>query len=280
MSYQCPLCHALLQQKAHHFQCPNRHQFDIAKEGYVNLMPVQHKRSKEPGDNKEMMQARRRFLENEYYNPMRDRVGQLCSEFIPATSSSVQFLDIGCGEGFYTTHVAQRLSSPDSQAQMFGLDISKTAIRYAAKRYHNCQFSVASSHRLPFADQYLDGILRIYAPCKPEELQRCLKPGGVFITVTPAARHLDQLKALIYQQVRPHPDQPESIDGFQLEHSENLHYAMEMSGMHAHDLLQMTPFAWRASAVVKSELMAQSNFTCEADFTLRVYRKVDASASI
>jgi 23S rRNA (guanine745-N1)-methyltransferase len=273
MPYQCPLCHTTLVQTHQSFRCVNGHQFDIAKENYVNLMPVQHKHSKHPGDNKEMIQARRRFLEQGYYHPMRERLAGLCSTAIAEHEYSPQLLDIGCGEGFYTGYVAQELLAKSPQSQIFGLDISKPAIRYAAKRYRNCQFCVASSHRLPFADQSLDVIMRIYAPCKTDELQRCIKPGGALITVTPAPRHLYQLKALIYPQVHLHPDHCESIQNFSLEASENLHDIIELPGNDAHDLLQMTPFAWRANESVKATLRQQNSFTCEIDFTLRVYRK-------
>ncbi|SJN59166.1 23S rRNA (guanine(745)-N(1))-methyltransferase [Vibrio ruber DSM 16370] len=272
MSYQCPLCDTPLQQEPGTFRCINRHQFDIAKEGYVNLMPVQHKRSKDPGDNKAMMQARRHFLEQGYYTAMRDQAARLCAQFI--SQSAELLLDIGCGEGYYTTHVAQTLDADNSDLQVYGLDISKPAIRYAAKRYPNCQFCIASSHRLPFAAQSIDAILRIYAPCKSEELHRCLKDDGIVVTVTPAARHLYQLKALIYQDVRLHDPQAESIEGFTPVHEEQLHYPMQMSGTDALNLLQMTPFAWRASEAVKTALQQQETFHCEADFTLRVYRKI------
>lgn len=187
MNYQCPLCHQPLSLTEKTFKCENNHQFDLAKEGYVNLMPAHHKRSKDPGDNKEMMQARRRFLEGNHYDPMRQEVARLCAKYTEGTTH--QLLDIGCGEGYYTDQVQQSLFEQDPQATVFGLDISKVAIRYASKRYPNCQFSVASSHRLPFADQSMDAILRIYAPCKAEELQRVIKDNGVVITVTPAGRH-------------------------------------------------------------------------------------------
>ena len=82
MHYQCPLCHQPLSQNDRTFKCEKNHQFDLAKEGYVNLMPAHHKRSKDPGDNKEMMQARRRFLEGNHYDPMRQAVVELCSNYI------------------------------------------------------------------------------------------------------------------------------------------------------------------------------------------------------
>ncbi|EKO3385126.1 23S rRNA (guanine(745)-N(1))-methyltransferase [Vibrio fluvialis] len=275
MAYQCPLCQQPLSLTERTYACENLHQFDVAKEGYVNLMPAHHKRSKDPGDNKEMMQARRRFLEAGHYDPMRDQIAVLCAQALQG--SQHQLLDIGCGEGYYTTYVANALQAQNPQAQTYGLDISKIAVRYAAKRYTNCEFTVASSHRLPFADASLDGILRIYAPCKAEELQRCVRNNGAVITVTPAARHLYQFKQGIYQDVRLHEEQPEIIDGFELETQQKLNYMMTLSGEEAFDLLQMTPFAWRASEEFKSEVRASEQFECEADFMLRVYRKQSPS---
>ncbi|MBF8999899.1 MULTISPECIES: 23S rRNA (guanine(745)-N(1))-methyltransferase [Vibrio] len=271
MAYLCPLCQQPLTKQNHAYTCENHHQFDIAKEGYVNLMPAHHKRSKDPGDNKEMTQARRRFLNGGHYHPMRARVAELVEQFIYQPASAL--LDIGCGEGYYTSHIADTLLANEHNMEVHGLDISKVAVRYAAKRYLNCQFTVASSHRLPFASESLDAVIRIYAPCKPEELLRCVKPGGIIVTVTPAARHLYQLKEKIYQSVRLHDETPELLTGFVLEHSEKIHYDMSLPGSEARDLLQMTPLEWHASDEFRAQLEATGVFSCEADFMLRIYRK-------
>lgn len=234
-------------------------------------MPVQHKHSKDPGDNKEMMQSRREFLEEGAYNPLRIKVAEFVAKFLPKNTPTL--LDIGCGEGFYTAYIHEHTAKEHTNLQTYGLDISKIAIRYAAKRYKNCHFSVASSHRLPFADHSLGAIIRIYAPCKAEELERCVADQGIIITVTPAARHLFQFKELIYQDVRHHDEHPETIPGFSLIHQEKLHYPMSLSGNSAFHLLQMTPFAWRASEAVKQTVKHASQFSCEADFMIRVFRK-------
>ncbi len=84
MSYQCPLCQHPLTHRSGSYSCENHHQFDLAKEGYINLLPVQFKRSKEPGDSKEMMQARRAFLDNHHYRPMRDQVIAAFEQYLPA----------------------------------------------------------------------------------------------------------------------------------------------------------------------------------------------------
>ena len=80
MSFSCPLCHARLTRSDKSFICPQGHQFDMAKEGYVNLLPVQHKRSRDPGDSAEMMQARRAFLDAGHYQPLRDTVASILGE--------------------------------------------------------------------------------------------------------------------------------------------------------------------------------------------------------
>ncbi|WP_153446689.1 23S rRNA (guanine(745)-N(1))-methyltransferase [Vibrio algicola] len=274
MSYQCPLCHHTLIARIGGFQCENNHQFDSAKEGYVNLMPVQHKRSKQPGDNVDMMQARRRFLASDQYHPMRKSVTNLCLKH--TKNSQHQVLDIGCGEGYYTAYLSEKLASQSINAVTYGLDISKVAIRYAAKRYttQHMQYCVASSHRLPFANHSLDAVVRIYAPCQAQELERVLTEQGVMITVTPAARHLYQLREQVYSQVHLHDETVEEMAGFELIEQSKLSYEMQLSGEQADDLLQMTPFAWKASAELRQQLKTATQFDCEADFMLRVYKKL------
>lgn len=132
----CPLCHHPLLQENRSWRCEHGHQFDQAKEGYINLLPVQHKASREPGDSAEMMQARRLFLQAGHYQPLRERVVTLLKDAQPSPTA---VLDIGCGEGYYTA----RLKSPGCRT--YGLDIAKNAIRLAAKRYPDVQFCVASS---------------------------------------------------------------------------------------------------------------------------------------
>lgn len=143
MSFSCPLCHQPLSREKNSYICPQRHQFDMAKEGYVNLLPVQHKRSRDPGDSAEMMQARRAFLDAGHYQPLRDAIVAQLRERLDDKATAV--LDIGCGEGYYTHAFADALP----EITTFGLDVSKVAIKAAAKRYPQVTFCVASSHRLP-----------------------------------------------------------------------------------------------------------------------------------
>jgi len=266
MSYLCPLCHSPLLAQEKSFVCPQGHQFDKAKEGYVNLLPVQHKHSKAPGDSAEMMQARRAFLDAGHYQPLRDTICQILTGFAPE-----KLLDIGCGEGYYTAGFARALTG--LTGNIWGLDVAKVAIRYAAKRYPQVHFCVASSHRLPFDDGSLDAVVRIFAPCKAEELARVVKPGGVVITATPGPRHLMQLKGLLYQDVLLHSEEVESLPGFTQEQSCQIGWPMALRGEEAVALLQMTPFAWRARPEVWEALKAETAFVCETDFVVRVWRR-------
>ena len=270
MSYQCPLCYQALYLQSNSWVCENNHHFDCAKEGYVNLLPVQFKRSKEPGDSAEMINARREFLDAGSYQPMRDKVAELIQTLLPEHNCTV--LDIGCGEGYYTQQIYQKLS--DRNPQIYGLDVSKVAVKYAAKRYCAIRFCVASSQRLPFCDDSLNAVVRIYAPCNENELTRVIKKDGYIITVAPAPRHLYQLKELIYPQVHLHPLKEEQFIGFDKVAEHQVSYTMELSGKQAFNLLQMTPFAWRASEETKQSLIARELFECETDFLICIYQRV------
>ncbi|MBQ0535320.1 23S rRNA (guanine(745)-N(1))-methyltransferase [Providencia huaxiensis] len=270
MNYQCPLCFTPLNLMHNSYRCAENHQFDCAKEGYVNLLPVQHKRSKDPGDNAEMMQARRQFLDAGHYHPMREKVAEKIIQFIPSSNTSL--LDIGCGEGYYTDYFSRELEKHFEKYTVLGLDVSKAAIRYAAKRYKSVRFCVGTSHRLPFSNNSLGGVVRIYAPCKAQELSRVLVSKGMLITVTPAAEHLQELKALIYDEVKLHPTKDEDLPNLSLIDSCQLNYKMALTGQEAYELLMMTPFAWRASEQVKENLQQAEVKEYTADFLIRVYQ--------
>lgn len=268
MHYLCPLCTAPLTLTDRTWGCPKQHKFDMAKEGYVNLLPVQKKNSKDPGDNKQMMFARREFLNAGYYQCLSDRVNALALEF---GRDARQIFDIGCGEGYYS----QRLFSVLSQhhdCQLRGLDISKSAIKYAAKRYPNLQFCVASAYEMPIVSESIDLAIRIYAPSKAEELQRIMAHGGILITVAPGPQHHFALKQQIYAEPRLHPLSDAHIAGFECLHQERLQSQLELSdGEHIAHFLEMTPYAWKFTDAQKQTFTTQG-LSCELDFQIEVHR--------
>ncbi|MGJ8694040.1 MAG: 23S rRNA (guanine(745)-N(1))-methyltransferase [Thalassotalea sp.] len=263
--YLCPLCSNPITPKGQSYICLNNHSFDQAKEGYLNLLPVQFKQSKNPGDNKAMVNARRDFLAKGYYQPLADKLVSLYQEFC---IKDAVMLDAGCGEGFYT-HQHQQADN-----QVFGIDIAKEAIKKAAKKYKTCQFSVGTLSHLPFADQQINWILSIYAPILETEFSRVLAENGYLLTVTPAKDHLTELKQQIYREVKAHDETREPIQALTLVHQEHLNYQMQLSsGQDTLNLLMMTPFAFKATAEVLAKLSAVDNFSCQADFLIKIYQK-------
>lgn len=268
MRYLCPLCSGLLARAGASWVCPQQHKFDIAKEGYVNLLPVQKKNSKDPGDNKQMMFARREFLNAGYYQMLSDRVNALALEY---AGNAQQILDIGCGEGYYS-HRLFHVFEQDHPCVLQGLDISKSAIKYAAKRYPNLQFCVASAYEMPIASQTVDLAIRIYAPSKVEELQRIMAKNGVLITVSPGPMHHFALKQQIYAEPRLHPESNASLEGFECIHQQRLMSQLGLKNAeHISHFLEMTPYAWKFTTEQKQSLVTQG-LSCELDFQIEVYR--------
>ncbi|MCW3172396.1 23S rRNA (guanine(745)-N(1))-methyltransferase [Shewanella subflava] len=271
MSYICPICQLDLNQSlTKTWSCANNHQFDTAKEGYVNLLPVQKKKSKDPGDNKEMMLARREFLNKGYYQPLSDQVNQLAAFHQPHAK---HILDIGCGEGYYSNRLIEQIKKTQIDCQLWGLDISKTAIKYAAKKYPQMHFCVASVFEMPFADNSFDLAIRIYAPSKVEELQRVIKPGGVLITVSPGPKHHFAIKQVIYAEPRLHPHEPLTLEGFEYVKQHSLEYHLELADVNdIEHLLNMTPYAWKLTQSQKQK-MADEGLNCELDFKIEIHRR-------
>lgn len=263
--YTCPICQSPLALQQKTFRCINMHAFDQAKEGYVNLLPVQHKHSKDPGDNKEMVSARRLFLESGFYQPLRDRLISLYVQH----AKGFKILDAGCGEGYYTN--AHYLDSNE----VYGVDIAKNAVKIAAKKYNNCHFSVASIAQLPFESGHFDWLYSVYAPIKTEEFSRLLNDAGFLLTVTPGPKHLWELKQLIYQTPNRHNVDKDQLEHFSLLSEENLNYQMTFeSGNQALNLLAMTPFAFKSSDTLINTLTESKGFICQADFMIRLYQKL------
>ncbi len=260
----CPLCSLPLSKNPQGLACSNRHQFDQAKEGYFNLLPVHHKNSLEPGDAKQQLIARRDFLEAGYFLPLVDALKKIISPNV------TNVLDIGCGEGYFTQSLLEHCASAD----VYGLDISKAGVRLAARRAEKRMTCVvASSHSLPFEAESMDAIVRIYAPSKDQELLRVLTPSGRLVIVTPGEQHLLGLRQKIYQVIRPHP-KPLVPEGFEEVSQDSVCFPLEVpAGDLTASLLAMTPFAWK----LRSDLLSAYIKEGVADwshFQIGVYRKL------
>ncbi len=269
-AFICPLCRTPLQKNKNSQICANNHHFDIAKEGYLNLLPVNAKNSKNPGDNKEMMMARREFLSSNGYSPLAEKICALSSRLL-AGREQAQLLDLGCGEGYYTHLLADKM--PETSV-IHALDISKIAVRYAAKRNKSVNFCVASAYAVPLPDNSLDLLLRIYAPSLDSELQRLIKQGGYLLTVTPAPRHLFQLRERIYQQVNEHAQENTPPAGFTKVKQVNLAYTLDITEASTlQNLIKMTPFFWKFTEQIMADLLAEKSWSIECDFNIEIYQR-------
>ncbi len=254
------------------YVCQNQHSFDLAKEGYLNLLPVQHKHSKEPGDSKHMMLARREFLEAGFYEPMAKAVAMMI-DANKANNQNIRLLDLGCGEGYYSRKMAY-FCKHSEQIAFHGMDIAKFAIAAAAKKQPDARFIVASTNRLPYPDQYFDIVLRVFAPSNDEELKRVLNSSGHLLTVTPGPRHLWQLKEFIYAEVTEHALESPVPQGFKNVSAQRISYKITPNPQQRMALLQMTPFAWRANESVQQSLSNVSDLDIETDFILTLSTKI------
>lgn len=227
------------------------------------MLPVQYKNSREPGDAKQQLIARRAFLNAGYFLPLVVELKKIISEEI------TNLLDIGCGEGYFTHLFHEHCSD----AHIYGVDIAKEGVRLAAKGSSNKEhYVVASSHALPIANESMDIITRIYAPSKDEELSRILKPGGKLIIVTPGERHLLGLREQIYKVINPHP-KPVTPSGFTELEQRSVSFALHVpAGEATRALLKMTPFSWKLREELINPLV-ERGLSDQAEFQIGVYER-------
>jgi 23S rRNA (guanine745-N1)-methyltransferase len=249
--------------------------YDVAKEGYVNLLLAQHKNSKQPGDNKQMVNGRRTFLELGFYQPLADAISNIFNQHLATLTdeSEVNFFDAGCGEGYYMSQVSQSCNQTDTIIKFSGLDISKFAVQKAAKKYSKNHFAVASTFQLPLENNSQDAVLQIFAPSSELEIHRVLKSNGIWITVNPAANHLFEFKQALYDKPTEHKTEQVTPQGFELTQQLNISFVMQLiEPEQRENLLMMTPYYWSATAEKKQNLVDNlQQFT--TDFDIRVYVK-------
>jgi 23S rRNA (guanine745-N1)-methyltransferase len=268
MPYLCPVCQSALVKHppSGGYYCNNKHHFDLAKEGYLNLLPVQNKKSKNPGDSRAMMRARRNFLEEGFYQPMAKAVAQIVDKVKPS-GDVLRILDMGCGEGYYCRQV-QGLMESGQKIDLHGIDIAKNAILAASKKQPDARFIVASTKKMPYTHQHFDLVMRIYAPADDGEIERVVKDKGCLLFVTPGPRHLWQLREFIYKDVKEHTINIELPKNFKPIETQRVSYTIRPSQEQRMALLQMTPFAWRAKGEKLNNIQHARHLEIETDFIL------------
>ena len=270
--FRCPLCRTKLIKNERALRCERGHSFDISAEGYVHLLPANKMNSKVPGDSKEMAASRSAFLDKGYYEPLLKELERTVLEL--SESEETAMLDCGCGEGYYTSNIAKELKNRFPKAKIAGFDISRPSVRRAAKRTKEVDFAVASVFDIPVSDGSFDILLNVFSPLSIDEYKRVLKGGGYYIYVVPAARHLWQLKAAIYDT--PYENREEDIPYEGFEHVETRKVRYETLIKTKEDifaLFQMTPYYWKTSAKGSEKLSAYESLMTEVAFDIHIYKK-------
>lgn len=272
--FRCPVCCGSLNNNGKSLSCDKGHSYDIAREGYVNLLLANQKASKEPGDSPEMLRARRNFLNSGYYRRLAEHVAERIIKHIDETGEDVNILDAGCGEGYYSDHIS-RIPSVSSRAAICGIDISREGVKLSAKRKNNIQWGVASVHAIPLPDNFINIILNIFAPHDAQEFSRITADDGILISVIPGPEHLKGLKEELYETVTEHSNGIPDIEGFTVISTENLKYEFTVIWPQIKsDLLKMTPYYWRTKpGRIQALEKSPAPLTTLADFSITVYRK-------
>ncbi len=272
-SLACPLDGAPLHGDGTSWRCAAGHSFDIAAQGYTHLLPVQQKRSRDPGDSKEMVAARRRFLNAGNYQPIAAAVSRAVLADLPRHKTA-SCLDAGCGEGYYLRQVAA--ATPHQQTlAVLGLDISKWAVISAAKQsalsnVGRPNWVVGSNANLPVLPGTLDRVLCMFGFPVYAEFARVLKPNGQLLQVDAGPDHLRELREIIYPTLKPErPADEQAPAGFVSLSSEIIRFPLALSGTaQIADLLAMTPHLYRASAEGRAKAAALTALSVTVDVRL------------
>ena len=243
----CPNCKSLLHQSEKTVRCQNGHSFDVSKEGYINLLLANQKKTNNPGDNKIMANAREAFLSTGHYGFLLDNIESTINSldlFSTTDGGIFHLLDLGCGTGFYTRNLFTR-----KNFKKIGVDISKIGIAKASIKDKDSTYIVGSAFDLPIADNSIDLLINIFSPLYLEELKRVLKPGGYFVKVIPIGHHMKEVAELVYEEFIPHQssikEDIESDSMFRIIKAGNIKNIISLAGQDLLNFISMTPYLYK-----------------------------------
>ncbi len=268
-AFCCPLCGNPLNKTGKTLRCSSGHCYDYAKSGYVNLLMSQQ--GTLHGDDRAMVRARTSFLSAGHYKPLLDAIYNAA---LPLLSNDVNLFDAGCGEGWYTQQIHEKLQEDGFDVQSVGVDISKDALNAAAKRNFGGEFAVASLFHLPLPDHWANLIINVFAPDCVEEFSRILQPGGIYVKAIPLEDHLLELKKAVYESVYENEVVIPEYSRFTLVSNTMLRYNLHLMDTETiKNLFSMTPYARKTSPADIQKLDSCSDLTTTAAFSILLYQK-------
>lgn len=261
----CPVCKQPLEKNNNAYCCKNNHSYDIAKEGYINLLSA-HKNGDNIGDNKEMARSRRDFLSKGYYASLAKALGDCLEKY---TNTKSQVLDICCGEGYYTSYLANMY-----ERNYYGFDISKNMVKLGAKRKCFKSIFVANIADIPIADNSIDFAFHLFAPFHSKEFSRILKKDGVLLSVIPGKNHLLGIKEVLYDTPYQNDEQPPKAEEFSI--IDTIHVKTEITLNSPQDIMalfQMTPYYYHTPSKGMAKLESLSALSTPIEFVILIYEK-------
>ena len=259
-AFACPICQANLTLVETSLKCSNRHSFDLAKFGYVNLTP-QIKQS--ANYDKENFQNRQEILEAGFYQAILEGI----SDLLATKPSAKTVLDIGCGEGFYS----RKLQESHSDKTFYAFDISKDSVQIAAKSEPNwaVNWFVGDLARLPIKDASMDILLDIFSPANYGEFRRVLSKDGILIKVIPTENHLKEIRQMVQDQLTKKDYSNQDIkehfqEHFRIQSSQIASLTKPISAEQRQALLAMTPLLFHVDHT-KIDWSQLTEITIEAE---------------
>ena len=267
----CPVCGYPLHRRDKALKCENGHSYDIARQGYVNLLMSNASSSKRHGDNRTMVRARQHFLGRGYYDALAGRIEDLAVKY---SLHNVSLLDAGCGECWYTARVKKALENAGKKVHAAGIDISKSALMAAHSRGGDIKTAVASVFSLPIGDDSCNIVLNVFAPCAEKEFARVLKKGGILIRAIPLEKHLLGLKKAVYDAPYENPPVSPELCGFDIAEICDIKSSITVSPHEDIEaLFMMTPYYYKTSAADQAKLKTLNSLETLIEFEVIVYKK-------
>ena len=263
----CPVCASSLERCGNAFKCENSHSFDISRTGDVYLL---RSSKSEHGDSREMIVARRDFLNLGFYGFLADALAKAADEHLE--KKDVVYLDAGCGTGYYTERVKETLSK-ERRVEALGIDLSKDAVKMCAKRIKDALFAVASVYSLPIRSESVDLITNVFSPQADEEYARVLKKDGILLYVVPSPRHLYSMKEVLYENPYENEDKEVEYKGFRLLEKRAVQSVCRLDRAALESLFKMTPYFWTTSREGSARLLKKEFLDVEFSFYIYVFKK-------